>query len=227
MLLFSSFHHMHELMKKCKYDGFMALYFREQRMHWQDDKWRKINKEEQEIVNRRIKVTALLRRFIFHQKLPVLMWVCQHVTEVEHPSVWQELVSECVLSPKQSLNQLWRKRLFLPPFSVPCYSFYLLTLTSSTLKLPHCWCSGSTFPNINLTHVFSCFYISPCSFFPPAVSFPLPGLIGKNHVVVGLRDDSGWDMFPTLVRLFGKSPAGVAIWMCWEMTCDAWTHHCM
>lgn len=28
-------------------------------------------------------------------------------------------------------------------------------------------------------------------------------------------------MFPTLVRLFGKSPARVAIWMCWEMSCDA------
>lgn len=68
---------------------------------WQDDKWKKINEGEQEIVDRRKKVTALLQFFVFQPNLPVLMWVCQHVTEVEHPSVWQEVVSECVSNPKQ------------------------------------------------------------------------------------------------------------------------------
>lgn len=39
----------------------------------------------------------------------------------------------------------------------------------------------------------------------------------------GLRDRWRWlrCVFPPLVRLFGKSPAGVASWMCWEMSHDA------
>lgn len=36
------------------------------------------------------------------------------------------------------------------------------------------------------------------------------------------KDDGGWDVFPTLAGLFGKSPAGAASWMCWGMSCDAW-----
>lgn len=38
-----------------------------------------------------------------HQNLPVLMRVCHHATEVEHPSVWQELGSECRFSVIQFL----------------------------------------------------------------------------------------------------------------------------
>lgn len=177
-------------MQKCNYDGFMALYFREQRSALAGWQMKEINKGEQEIVNRRKKVTALLQLFIFHQNLPVLMQACQHVTEVEHPSVWQELVSEYVFSPKQSLNQLWRKHLFLPPFSLPCYSLYLLILTSSILKLPHCWCSGSTFPNINLIRTFSCFYISPCSFFSSS-SF-IPSSKAYWYKRCGFRPEKWW-----------------------------------
>lgn len=176
-------------------------------MHWQDDKWKKINKGEQEIIDRRKKVTALLRLFIFHQNLPVLMLVCQHVTEVEHPSVWHELVSECVFRPKQSLNQLWKKHLSLP-FSLPCYSLYLLTLTSSTLKLPHCWCSGSAFPNINLTHAISCFYISPCSFF--FSSGFIPFFRAYWYKPLGCRPERWW-------WLGHVSNTGQAFWKesCW------------
>lgn len=191
-------------------------------VHWRDDKWKKINKGEQKIGNSRKEVTALLRLFIFHQNLPALMRVCQHVAEVEHPSVWQEVVSECVFSPKQSSNQLWRKHLFLPPFSLPCYSLHLLTLTSSTLKLPHCWCSGSTFPNINLTYAFSCFHISPSFFSSSSV---IPSSKAHWYKPCGCRPER-WCWFGhvsnTGQAFWKKSPARVAIWMCWEMRCNAW-----
>lgn len=159
-------------------------------VHWQDDKWKKINKGEQEIVNRRKKVTALLRLFIFHQNLPTLMRVCQHITEVEHPSVWQELISECVFSPKTVFEPAVEGTiLFLPPFSLPCYSLYLLTLTSSTLKLPHCWCSGSTFPNINLTHAFFCFDISPSFFSSRSI---IPSSKAHWYKPCGCRPEGRW-----------------------------------
>lgn len=115
------------------------------------------------------------------------MRVCQHATEVEHPSIWQELVSEC--------NSVWYSfwsncggnHLFLPASSLPCYSLYLHSLTYSTLKLPHCRCSGSAFPNIKPTHAFSSFYI-PLSSLSSASSF-IPSSRAYWHQPCGCRPE--------------------------------------
>lgn len=70
-------------------------------------------------------------------------------------SVWYSFWSNC-----------GGTHLFLPASSLPCYFLYLHSLTSSTLKLPHCRCSGSAFPNIKPTHAFSSLlYPSFFSFF--------------------------------------------------------------
>lgn len=77
--------------------------------------------------------------------------------------------------------------LFLPASSLPCYSLYLHSLTSSTLKLPHCRCSCSAFPNIKPTHAFSSFYI-PLSFLSSASSF-IPSSRAYWHKPCGCRPE--------------------------------------
>lgn len=124
-----------------------------------------------------------------------------------------------------SFNQLWRKCLFLPPFSLPCYSFYLLTLTSQPSN------HGSAFPNINLTRAFSCFYISPCSFFS-SCSF-IPSSRAYWYKPCGFRPERYW-------WLGYVSNTGQAFWKesCWggnlnvlrnELWCLSCvrTHHCV
>lgn len=145
---------------------------------------------------------------------------------VNTPLKWNTRLSgsNVYLSVFAAWNSLWTSYggncLFLPPFSLPCYSLYLLTLTSSTLKLPHSWCSGSAFPNINLTHAFSSFYISPSLSLPPAIAFLLPELIGLNRVVAGLKERWWWlGHVSNTGQAFPESCWG---WMCWEMSCEAW-----
>lgn len=160
-------------------------------VHWRDDKWKKIKQAEQEIVNRRKKVIAYCG-FSFSTKSS-LYWC----GSVNTPLKWNTLLSgkNLYLSVFSVRNSLWPScggnHLFLNPSFLPCYSLYLLTLTSSTLKLPHCWCSGCAFPNIKPTRAFSSFYILLLSL-PQAVSFLLPQLIGINHVVAGLRERWWW-----------------------------------
>lgn len=77
--------------------------------------------------------------------------------------------------------------LFLPASFLPCYSLYLHSLTSSTLKLPHCRCSGSAFPNIKPTHAFSSFYI-PLSSLSSASSF-IPSSRAYWHKPCGCRPE--------------------------------------
>lgn len=152
-------------MQKCEYDRFIALYFRE--VQRQDDKW--TEKERTRDSQQKEKDHHFTAAFHFPRKPPCTdaglstrhwsgtyfclarthIWVCFQPKTVFKPAVEEMSIVASI-------------------FFLPCYAPYLHTLTSSTLKLPHCWCSGSIFPNINLTHAFSCCYISSCSFFSPS-----------------------------------------------------------